>query len=257
MKTNWNPALYQAKHAFVWQGGAGILDWLAPQSGERIVDLGCGTGELTARIARSGARVLGLDASPEMVAAARAAFPEIEFRVADAATFELDEPADAVFSNAALHWVKEAGSAARQMALALKPGGRLVAELGGRGNVEGMGRAVREARAALGLSRAENPWYFPSLGEYAGVLEGAGLRPMRMELFERPTLLEGEEGLTTWLEMFGAGLLAGLTSQERETVVKKTAELARPSLYRDGAWWADYVRLRVYALKPDRPETAP
>ena len=255
--TDWNPALYQAKHAFVWQGGAGILDWLAPEGGERIVDLGCGTGELTAKIAQSGARVLGLDASPEMVAGAEKQFPTLEFRVADATTFELAEQANAVFSNAALHWVRDAESAAERIASALKPGGRLVAELGGRGNVEGIVRAVRRARTAFGLAPFENPWYFPSLGEYAGVLEGAGLRPLRMELFARPTKLDGEDGLSAWLEMFGAGLLHGLTPEQRATVVKKAAELARPALYRDGEWWADYVRLRVLALKPDRAERAP
>lgn len=243
----WNADLYRERHAFVWRGGAGILEWLQPQAGETVVDLGCGSGELTAQIAASGARVIGLDRAPEMVAAARERFAEIEFREADATTFRLEEPVDAVFSNATLHWVKDAGAAAARIRAALKPGGRFVAELGGQGNVASIERALRGARAALQTPPAESPWFFPSLGEYADVLEAAGLRVVRAELFERPTKLEGEDGLQAWLVMFGAAWLADLTPDLRAEVAARVEKQLRPQLFAHGAWQLDYVRLRVLA----------
>lgn len=244
----WNPELYRDRHAFVWQHGHGVLDWLEPHEGEQIVDLGCGTGELTATIAESGARVLGLDMSAEMIEAARSRWPRLSWEVADARTFEVP-PQDAVFSNAALHWVKPPERAVTRIAAALKHGGRFVAELGGRGNVQAIRDAVDAARDALSLPPTENPWFFPSVGEYAALLEGHGLSVRRAELFGRPTSLDGEDGFRAWLVMFGSGLLAGLDDAEREAVVTHAERLARPRLCRSGEWVADYVRLRVLAIR--------
>ena len=130
MSAGWDSTLYDAKHSFVWKHGASLLELLAPKPGERILDLGCGTGHLTAEIAKAGALVVGLDSSPTMIETARSAYPQLTFVEADARNFTLDAPCDAVFSNAALHWIHDADAVARSVHQALKPGGRFVAELG-------------------------------------------------------------------------------------------------------------------------------
>src|SRR5579863_5676315 len=134
--TDWDAKQYQQRHAYVFEYGKAVLGLLSPQKGERILDLGCGSGQLTSAIADAGASVMGMDSSPEMLAEARAHYPAIEFRLGDAADFALESPVDAVFSNAVLHWVKDAAGAARCIARALKPGGRFVTEFGGHGNIQ-------------------------------------------------------------------------------------------------------------------------
>src|ERR1700719_4137852 len=166
---SWDPQDYQKRHAYVFQYGEALLDLLAPQAGERILDLGCGAGQLTAAIAQTGAVAFGLDASPEMIAQARANFPALDFRIGDATNFSVDPPLDAVFSNAALHWVKNAEAVAACISRALKPAGRLVAEFGGHGNIQSIVNAIRQV-----LGPVELPWFFPSIGEYASVLETHG-----------------------------------------------------------------------------------
>jgi trans-aconitate methyltransferase len=248
----WNSRLYDQRHAFVWQLGADLLDLLAASRGERILDLGAGTGHLTARIADSGARVIGLDASAAMVAQASAEYPHLTFVQGDGARFSFPEPFDAVFSNAALHWIPRASEAAACIAAALRPGGRLVAELGGQGNVALIVAAIHQARESAGFpsGRELNPWYFPSVAEYASVLEQQGLEVTYAHLFERPTPLEGgAQGLAAWLEMFAGAFLADLAPHRREGVVAVVEQLARPRLFRDGAWTADYRRLRIVAVK--------
>ena len=144
MTASWDAKQYQQRHSYVFEYGQAVLDLLAAQPGERILDLGCGSGQLTAAIAGAGASVLGLDSSPEMLAEARVQYPDIEFRLGDAAEFTLESPMDAVFSNAVLHWVKNADGAAGSISRALKPGGRFVAEFGGHGNVQSILGALRE-----------------------------------------------------------------------------------------------------------------
>jgi trans-aconitate methyltransferase len=133
MNTNWDAKQYQQRHSYVFQYGQAVLDLLAPQKGERILDLGCGSGQLTAAIADAGATVIGIDSSPEMLAEARAHYRAVEFRLGDAADFAMESPVDAVFSNAVLHWVKNAAGAAACIARVLKPSGRFVVEFGGQG----------------------------------------------------------------------------------------------------------------------------
>lgn len=241
---SWDPQEYQERHAYVFQYGEALLDVLVPQAGERILDLGCGAGQLTAAIARTGAVALGLDASPEMIAQARANFPALDFRIGDAANFSLSEPLDAVFSNAALHWVKNAGSAAACVSRALKPAGRFVAELGGRGNIQSIVNVIREV-----LGPVELPWFFPSIGEYASLLEPHGLEVRRAELFDRPTRVEGEDAMEHWLAVFGASIVAGLPDARQKEIWTAVAQKLRPQCYRDGGWVLDYRRLRVVAIK--------
>src|SRR5262249_48432550 len=172
---NWNADLYNASHSFVWKFGAQLVEVLAPQPGEKILDLGCGTGALTAQIAAAGAQVIGIDSSPEMIEQARRSFPELSFHVADARSFTVGGDFDAVFSNAVLHWVKEPERAVSRIRAALKTGGRFVAEFGGRGNTQKIATALERRAAACGISDYVIPWYYPGIAEYTGVLERHGL----------------------------------------------------------------------------------
>lgn len=188
----WDPALYDSKHSFVWKYGRELIELLAPQKGERILDLGCGTGHLTQQIALTGAEVTGLDISPAMIEQARKNYPDLEFFQADAAAFESARPFDAVFSNAALHWMTKPEAVVECVAHALQPGGRFAAEFGGKGNIAALRNAIRQALRAPGIARNEewNPWYYPSIGEYASLLERHGLAVRYATLFDRPTALE-------------------------------------------------------------------
>jgi trans-aconitate methyltransferase len=252
MEQEWNAALYDSSHAFVWEFGRDLLALLRPQPGERILDVGSGTGHLTAEIAQAGAQVLGIDRSADMVAQARANFPQLSFDNQNACALPYDAEFDAVFSNAVLHWVQPPEQAAGAMARALKPGGRLVAEFGGRGNiailVEGAYRAMRQ----LGIAQPErlNPWYFPSVAEYAAVLERCGIEVTFAGLFDRPTpLQDGERGLETWFRMFGSRLMEPLTHAQRPEFLRLVEAYAAPHLLHDGNWTADYRRLRIVGRK--------
>ena len=236
MNQAWDAARYQARHSYVFAYGESLINLLEPRAGERILDLGCGSGQLTAKIAESGAHVMGVDRSEEMIAEARRNFPALKFDVADAANFSVDTPVDAVFSNAALHWVKDADGVANSVARALRPGGRFVLEMGGKGNTQAVMDALREVAGPI-----ETPWYYPSVGEYTSLLERHGFEIAFATLFDRPTRVEGEDGLEDWLAMF-ASSMTGSAEVRREV-----ANRLRPKLFRDGAWFVDYRRLQVIA----------
>lgn len=251
MAQKWNADLYQQSHSFVWQFGRDLVALLAPQAGERILDVGCGTGQLTAAIAQSGARVVGIDSSAAMVEQARSNFPALTFRVEDIRALAFEGEFDAVFSNAVLHWIQPPDVAAGAMARALKPGGRLVAEFGGHRNVAEILRATDAAWSAVaGGPPPAHPWYYPGIAEYASLLEKAGLEVTFAALFDRPTPLDGgSSGLARWCEMFGAHWMAPLNPEQRTAFLRATEQAAAPTLLRDGAWSADYRRLRVVARK--------
>jgi trans-aconitate 2-methyltransferase len=243
----WDPALYQDKHAFVWQYGQDLIGLLEPRSGQRILDVGCGPGQLTAQIAAAGAEVTGIDSSPAMLAEARKNYPGLSFELMDAARMAYDRYFHAVFSNAALHWVRDAGAAAAGMARALLPGGRLVVEFGGKGNVQQLQDAIYEALKDFHLKIPESPWFYPGIGEYTGMLERHGLEVTYAALFDRPTPLA--DGLGSWIAMFRGASLAALSTERREAFVRQVEEYARPALWRDGQWFADYRRLRITATR--------
>jgi len=248
----WNASLYDGRHSFVWKYAEDMLGLLAPQSGERILDLGAGTGHLTAQIAAAGAHVVGLDASASMVEQARANYPELAFTAGDGANFAFPEPFDAVFSNATLHWITRAEDAVACIARALKPGGRFVAEFGGKGNVESLVSAMITARVALGLPvRTDlNPWYFPSVAQYATLVERHGLTVTYATLFFRPTPLDdGEQGLAHWITMFGASFCADIPANRLDEFIQNVASQLRSTRFHDGTWIADYRRLRIVATK--------
>src|SRR5271170_4254672 len=172
----WNANLYDDKHSFVWKMAAGVLELLAPKPGEKILDVGCGTGHLTAQIAEAGVEVLGVDRSTEMISQAKEKYPALRFEVMDATQIVAPEPFDAVFSNATLHWIKEPERVITGIAKALRPGGRFVAEFGGKANTQELLNAVERAWTKLNLpGPAPKPWYYPGVAEYAGLLEHHGL----------------------------------------------------------------------------------
>jgi trans-aconitate methyltransferase len=250
-------ALYESRHSFVWNYGADLVPLLDPQPGERILDLGCGTGQLTARIAESGARVVGLDSSPEMIGQARQNYPNLEFKLADAASFSFPREFDAVFSNAALHWVREAENVIRCVASCLRPGGRFVAEFGGRRNVGRFLQAAKRVLEGRGYLY-ENRWYFPAVGEYATLLERNEFEVAGAWHFDRWTKLdEGSDAMRDWIQMFGSGVLGSVPKSEWRAVVSEIEDHLRPELFVDGRWYMDYVRLRVQAMfRPVLPHSA-
>jgi trans-aconitate methyltransferase len=243
----WDAERYEGKHSYVWQFGAGLIDVLAPREGERILDIGCGTGQLTAEIANRGAQVVGLDSSTNMLGQARQNYPGQKFVLAEATNFRFPEPFDAVFSNAALHWVKNAEAAVESIALALRPGGRFVAEFGGKGNIASIMSALSTVFGAEADQRC--PWLFPSIGEYASVLERHRLEVREASLFYRPTPVEGEDGMENWLRMFCSRYFEGLSAERTQETIREMVAILRPDCYRDGVWTLDYRRLRVAAVK--------
>jgi trans-aconitate methyltransferase len=248
--SSWNAEQYEGRHSYVWQFGGTLLELLGPHPGERILDVGCGTGQLTAEIAATGALVVGLDSSPEMLGQARQNYPHLKFVLADATDFRFEEPFDAVFSNAALHWVKDAESSVKCIAAALRPGGRFVAEFGGKGNITEILTALH---AVFGAAAEELcPWRFRGIAEYATILERHGLEVRQASLFDRPTPIEGERGLEDWIEMFCGRYFRHLSANEAKRNVHELVEYLRPKLYLDGVWTLDYRRLRVVAECPQR-----
>ena len=250
--SDWNAGLYDDKHSFVWKMATGLLELLEAKTGESVLDIGCGTGHLTAQIAATGAKVVGVDRSPEMIQQARDEYPALRFEVMDAREMDFQESFDAVFSNATLHWIQQPEQVITGIRKALRPGGRFVAEFGGHGNVGELLSAIGRVWQSFGLPEpAPNPWYYPSISEYSGLLELLGMEVTFATLFDRPTPLEdGEQGLSNWLKMFGATIVEKFPPGLREEALAAVEQQARPALLRGGQWVMDYRRLRVVARKP-------
>ena len=239
-----------AHHAhFVPALGAPVLELLKPQAGERILDLGCGDGVLTEKIEATGATVVGADAAPDMVAAARRR--GLDARVMDGGRLEFTAEFDAVFSNAALHWMKhERDAVIAGVHRALKPGGRFVAEMGGHGCVAAITVAIIAVleRHSINDVAASIPWYFPTVDDYRARLERGGFKVDYIELIPRPTPLP--TNMAGWLELFTQPLLNLLPAAQRAGAVAEVVEMLRPVLCDDqGRWTGDYIRLRFAARR--------
>jgi len=246
---SWNPADYARKAPYVAELGMPVVELLDPQPGERILDLGCGDGLLTEKLAAMGCEVVGVDASAEQVEGAKAR--GLDARVMDAAALTFDNEFDAVFSNAALHWVKAANDVIVGVWQALKPGGRFVGEFGGQGNVETIKTALYQALERRGIAGDDfNPWFFPSPEDYQQRLEAQGFKVSYIKLIPRPTPLPGD--LIPWLESFAESYSNAVPEVERAGFFNEVQEALRSKLSdSQGQWTADYVRLRFAAEKPN------
>jgi trans-aconitate methyltransferase len=244
----WNPETYAQNARFVSELGRPVVELLAPQPGERILDLGCGDGALTEELAAIGCAVVGVDASPAQVAAAGER--GLEAHVADAEALTYDAEFDAVFSNAALHWIKRPGTVITGVHRALRPGGRFVGEFGGHGNVDVIVDGLLYALERRGIDgHAHHPWYFPTPAAYQKELEEGGLVVDTIALIPRPTPLPGD--IVEWLEIFAGPFAAGLGDDQRAELFGEVREIVRPRLCGEGGRWSvDYVRLRFSAHKP-------
>ena len=247
----WNASLYDGSHKFVSQYGQGILSYLDPKPAERILDLGCGTGDLTKEIFFSGAGVIGVDSSAEMITTAKSKFPEIAFHQMDARELKFDVRFDAIFSNAVLHWIPEKEEVIKNMFSILKENGRIVLEFGGKGNNQGMLDALKEVFKKRGYPHNAqiDPWYFPSIGEYATELEKQNFRVLKAEHFDRNTPLDGKDGIRNWFLMFGDNLFVNILPEERETILNEVQDKLAATHFANGVWNADYKRIRIVAVK--------
>lgn len=250
--TRWDPALYAANAAFVPALGAAVLDMLAPRAGERILDVGCGDGVLTQKLVAAGCDVVGVDADPAMVAAARA--KGIDARLGDARALAFDGEFDAVFTNAALHWVGQPDVVMAGVKRALKPGGRYVGEFGGHANIAAIRTALIAVLGRHGFPAAgAETSYYPTDAGFRGVLEQGGFTVDACAIIPRPTPLPAT-GMAGWLETFRGGFIdaAGVPDALKDQIIAETTVLLAPALQAaDGAWIADYVRLRFAAHLPE------
>ena len=247
----WNANLYDSKHSFVSDFGADVLDLLVPKKGEYILDLGCGTGDLANRLYERGVKVVGVDKSGNMIKQAKDKYPNIEFHTYDALNLPYKDTFDAVFSNAVLHWIKQPKAALENIYKCLHEGGRFVAELGGKGNVQMITEEVKNVFTKSGLTFNEEqfPWYFPSIGEYTSLMEGAGFHVTFAYHFERPTNLKGADGLKNWLKMFGDSMFTRLAEETKNDIIENVENNLKDAMLAGGNWIADYKRLRVIGIK--------
>jgi SAM-dependent methyltransferase len=249
----WSPTDYAKHAAFVPQLGDAVLQLLNPQPGELILDVGCGDGVLTQRIVEAGARVIGLDSSAEMVEAARGR--GIDAFVADAEDMDLERfgQFDAVFSNAALHWMLDPDAVACGIFKALKDGGRFVGEMGGEGNLATLRQALRDELTGRGYAMPEqDPAWYAGVEAFTRLYVTAGFSQIHVELIPRPTPLPG--GVQDWVKTFRAGMMdvAMVPEFERDDIAAAVEARVAPALQQpDGSWCADYVRLRFAMRKPE------
>jgi len=245
--TSWNPESYARNARFVSDLGEPLLRLLDPKPGELILDLGCGDGALTEKIAARGAGVIAMDASrPQVEAARRRGLTAI---VMNGHQLGFKQPFDAVFTNAALHWMKQPENVVAGVWSSLKPGGRFVGEFGGKGNVETIRSALHAGLRRRGIDPwSVDPWYFPSAGEYSQLLTATAFSVSYIELMPRPTRLPGD--IFGWLEVFAQPFTEAVPQAERKIFLNEVRDDLVPVLRNpDGDWFADYVRLRFDAAR--------
>ncbi len=247
----WNTDIYDEKHDFVARYGEEVLRWLQPQKGEHILDVGCGTGTLTNKLSEGGAIVTGIDASEEMIAKAKLSYPDIMFFVKDATDFSFDTPFDAVFSNATLHWILEQEKVLQSIYKNLKEGGRFVFEMGGKHNIESIHEAIKKSVTEAGYETETSSVinYFPSVANQCLLLEKVGFTVSDVSYFKRLTELKGEDGMKNWILQFGSLFFKNIPTEQVEEIVNRAVDMLKPINFRNGIWYADYVRLRIKAIK--------
>ncbi len=247
-KQHWDPGRYRRNAGFVAELGQPVVELLNPQSGERVLDLGCGDGTLSVKLREMGVDIVGVDASPDQVDAAREL--GLDARVVNGEALPFESEFDAVFSNASMHWMTDADAVIEGVSRALKPGGRFVSEMGGFGNIRRIREALDTVLSAQGIDgKAASPWYFPTVEEQRRRLEKQDFEVREISLFDRPTPLPGEIG--DWLETFAESYIGDLPRDLRQAVVTEVTQWLQPMLVDEsGVWIADYVRLRFLAVLP-------
>ena len=248
-KTTWNTQLYQQNHSYVYEHGEELIRLLDPQPQEWILDLGCGPGQLTHSISQSGAWAIGIDRSSEMIEQAKQNYPQLDFRLAEAITLKMEQQFDAILSNAVLHWITEPGTTLDRINEHLKPGGRLVAEFGGKDNVNNILKALQAVLLQYDLPF--HPfWYFPSLGKYSTLLENKGFRVEFASHFDRETELQDPQtGMQDWLCTFGNSFFQGIPKKQEKEILSAIIGRLKSTNFKNGRWYADYKRLRILAVK--------
>ena len=252
MITKWKPELYNEKHSYVYQYGENLIKLLDPKENQRILDLGCGSGQLTSKINGFAKETIGIDKSADMIADAKTKFPNIEFKVGDAGNFKFDEKFDSIFSNATLHWVKDYKGAIKCMYENLNSNGKIVLEFGGKGNIQTIVNELRNSLRKRGYDKQSNLklWYFPSIGEYSSELESVGFRVLFAEHYDRPTELSDENsGIKDWISMFADSFFIGVSENHREEIKNEVKEKTKEKCLINGKWFADYKRIRIVAIK--------
>jgi ubiquinone/menaquinone biosynthesis C-methylase UbiE len=260
--TIWQPQHYDFNHGFVSEYGKELISILNPQPGQTILDLGCGTADITRVIKDIGANVIGIDSSIEMLEQGKVKYPELDLRCVDMLDMDYRNQFDSIISNAALHWVHDAKTAVKNMNRALKLGGSIVLEFGGKGNIHNIQSSITNVLYNLGFeaNSRRKIWYFPSIGQYCTILEDNGFSVTTALLYKRPTMLEGEMGMENWIRQFASGYFDNLYEEQIVEIMHCITEgskdrgynsMLRAGNYKDGIWFADYVRLRIVATKVD------
>lgn len=248
MNIQWNSKKYTESFDFVHKYGEDVLNLIDASKDSLVIDLGCGNGALTQKLAEMGYRAEGIDGSEDMISLAKKLHPEIKFTLADALAFRLDEKAGVIFSNAVFHWIdrENQNQLAENIARNLADGGSLVCEFGGFGCAETVHGALEESFEARGLAYPR-VFYFPTIGQYAPILEAAGFRVEYATLFDRPTPQKSEDGAADWIKMFVKAPFAGMLDEQKEEIIAEAVEKVKPTLLTENGWIIDYVRIRVKA----------
>lgn len=251
MNIKWDADKYTADFSFVHQYGNDVMELIDADANSSVLDLGCGNGALTKALQEKGYLAKGLDSSNDLLKIAREKYPNIEFVHGDAADFTLSEPVDVVFSNAVFHWINQELQQDMMKCVynTLKRNGQFVFEFGGHGNNRIIHSALEASFSEFGYCY-EMPFYFPTISEYAALLENTGFRVKYAVLFDRLTELKGENGLKDWIKMFVKTPFSVVeTEQTKELIIDKAIETLRSDLYINGKWYADYVRIRMKAIR--------
>lgn len=251
MNIKWDAEKYTSDFSFVHRYGSNVAELIDAAAGSLVLDLGCGNGALTKVLLDKGYKVTGMDASGELLVVARENYPSIEFIQGDATDFSLSKPVDVVFSNAVFHWIEKEKQPdmISYVHSALKEGGQFVFEFGGYDNNRVIHGALAESFAEHGFCY-KMPFYFPSIGEYASLLENNGFQVTYATLFDRPTELKGENGMEDWIRMFVKTPFNVVPSaREKDDIISRAVRELRKKLFINGKWYADYVRLRMKAVR--------
>ena len=249
MNIEWKAKEYTNNFSFVHNYGESVMELLDVPTGAKVIDLGCGNGALTQKLAEKGYEVIGMDASQDMLQIARQKHPALTFIQADATKKIPSEPVEGIFSNAVFHWINDQQALFANVAKTLKPGGQLVFEMGGAECAATVHNALRQCFTKRGLPYAYS-FYFPTIGEYAPIVEAHDLRITYATWFRRPTEQQtGEQGLADWIKMFVREAFKIVDAEQAEDIIAEAEEICRPKLYKAGKWYIDYTRLRMKAVK--------